>query len=1093
MFCADTLVTSYVTKYHQTLQRFARRVSIYGLFNDMIRHALLPCGFLAIICIIASSTIADADTVRVQYDRDVRPILSDNCFQCHGPDAERREADLRLDVEASAKESVIVPGSPDESELVIRVTSGDPDLRMPPVDSNKQLSAGQIDILRRWIDQGAEWTRHWAFLSAVRPVLPQLEGTSWPRNAIDYFVLKRLQRGGLVPSPEADRRMLIRRLTLDLTGLPPTLGQIDEFVCDHSPDAYERLVNRLLDSYRYGERMAVMWLDLARYGDSSVHNADGHRDMWVWRDRVIEAHNKNVSFEDFSVEQLAGDLLPDASLAQKISAGFNRNNGTTDEGGLIEEECRVGYAVDRVTTTSMVWLGLTMECGQCHDHKYDPISQQEYFQFYAFFNISADKGKQVRDVNSVPIVEIPNTANLKKLPSVLARKSDVEARLNARRTAAMPSFKRWLQALKKRRAVADGTIGPQDAVLHLSFEEWDGQLTPDSARRGRFARVRGKPEWVDGRTFGGLRLAGESFEGETFVDLADAGDFQRDQPFSYGGWVRVDPGASGALLSRMSYEPVYRGYDLFVEPGGRISANLAHDMRDNAIGVTTQRSIEPDTWRHIFVVYDGSSTAAGVWIYVDGDPWETNTKADVLSGSIHTEMSLRIGCRPDRARLMGVVDELRLFDRALPSEEVRALVTSDFVAPILRVSSADWTEEQRDQLREFYLRRVDAEYRALLIEQRQLASEEEQLRKPITTVMVMGDMEEPRATFILNRGAYDSPTDQRVEPGTPSILPPWPVGFPRNRLGLARWLFQPEQPLTARVTVNRYWQMLFGVGLVSTPADFGTQGQIPSHPELLDYLATEFRESGWNVKHLIRQIVTSATYRQSSMASPGHYRRDPQNRLLARGPRFRLPAEFVRDNALAISGLLVDQLGGPAVKPYQPPGLWKEVSLNGTTSFVQDHGEKLYRRSLYTYWKRSVLAPNMRIFDAPTRERCTVHRPRTNTPLQALVTLNDVQFVEAARNFGQRIMVEGGPTPGQRAVMGFRLATARDPTSSELDNVLEVYRQSLETYRSDSEAARRLISVGESPRDESLGHAEHAAWTIVASVLLNLDETLTRE
>jgi hypothetical protein len=1045
--------------------------------------------FFALAC-----TVPAAETAPLRFDRDIRPILADKCYRCHGPDPDQRQADLRLDLEDAARKSAIVPGHSDRSELFKRITTADARRRMPPPDSPSQLSPDEIDLLARWIDEGAEWSRHWAFIPPERSSLPVSLDTSWPRGPIDQFVLARLENEGLTPTQGASLETLIRRVTLALTGLPPTLEEIDAFVQDDSPDAYERVVDRLLESCQFGERMALMWLDAARYGDTSVYHGDGHRDMWAWRDRVVESYNQNLPFDEFSIEQLAGDLLPEAGLPQKVAAAFNRNNGTTDEGGLIEEEYRVEYAVDRVKTTSLVWLGLTMECGQCHDHKYDPISQEDYYRFFAFFNVSADSGNQPRNINAAPLVEIPHTENLAKIPGVIAELEKTKRSLDARRTDAEPEFAAWLRNLKETVATADGYPGPRDPVLHIDFDEdldedFDeakDSTVADRARSGRFGQVRGTTESVDG-------IAGKArqLKDGANVEVKGPGDFTRQQPFSLGGWIRSAAKPSGTLISRLDKDAAQRGYDLELSLG-RPVFKLTHAWPGNTLEVMTKRAIEDEDWHHVFVVYDGSSTSGGVRIYVDGDSWATEIVRNTLTGTIRTDAPVLIGSRPDGYPLTSAIDEIRIFDRTLDPDELRALFSADFTTALLEITPSDRSDEKRDKLRKFYLQHIDRECRALLARKRELEIEDVELRKPLTTVMIMTDMKEPRETFILNRGAYDAPTEHRVEPGTPMVLPPLPSEGARNRLTLARWLFRADHPLTARVAVNQYWQLLFGTGLVATPGDFGSQGEFPSHPELLDWLAMDFRDSGWNVKLMMRQIVTSATYRQSSEAPSDLYRRDPQNRLLARGPRFRLQAEFLRDSALALGGLLVKKFGGPGLKPYQPPGLWNQVALGGDLFFVQDHGEKLYRRSLYTYWKRSAPAPNMQIFDAPTREKCAVERSRTNTPLQALVMLNDVQFVEAARHFARRLILEYGGDTRTLAIRGFRMATARRPSESELTVLIDIYQQSVDKYRADPAAAQKLLSNGDTPRDPSLDIARHAAWTIVASMLLNLDETLTR-
>ena len=940
---------------------------------------------------------------------------------------------------------------------------------------------------------------HWAFVAPRALALPEVKQVDWPRSEIDHFVLAHLEREGLEPSPEADRETLIRRLSLDLTGLPPTLEQVDAFLADNSPDAYEKVVDRLLASPRYGERMAVMWLDLARYGDTSVYHQDGAREMWAWRDGVIAAYNANKPFDRFTIDQLAGDLLPDATLAQRVASGFNRNNGTTDEGGLIEEEMRVEYAVDRVKTTATTWLGLTLECAQCHDHFYDPISQVDYYKFFAFFNVSADKGKQTSARNAPPLLEIPDAENERKLPAVVAQREENQARIDGYPDEIAPKLRGWVKELGARIADPEEEFDPRDTLLHLTLDGGEGKRGGSRANGlpgtgANDGRVVGTPLWVPARTGGGFEFK----EGEdAFLEVPDAGDFQRDQPFTLSLWLRpVKTGegkdSQGSLLARMEEGASRRGIEVYYETNQRLYVQLAHEVESNAIRVRSDREIQWNKWQHICVTYDGSSSAGGIRIFVDGVPWAVKGEQDNLKGSIRTREPLRIGARPGGFRPLGTVDEVRIFSRALGEDEARALVLRDTLLPVLAQSDGSaWQDDQRESVLAYYLEKVDKVYPELLKREGELKNQEEELRRPKTTVMVMEDRD--RTTYVLRRGSYADRTDRKVEPGLPESLPPLPGDAPRNRLGLAQWLFRKENPLTARVAVNRYWQMIFGVGLVATPEDFGTQGELPSHPALLDWLAVDFRDHGWDVKRTLRSIVTSATYRQSAIASRKLYERDPSNRLLARGSRYRLQAEFLRDNALFLGGLLVDKIGGPGVKPYQPEGLWKDILQGGDRPFIQDKGESLYRRSIYTFWRRTCAPPNMLLFDAPTREKCIAQRSRTNTPLQALVTLNDVQYVEAARHLAERMIAYAGPQAQDRIAWGFRLATSRAIEERELEILLGVYRDCEANYRKDPEAAGKLLSTGESPRDEGLDSAEHAALTILASMILNLDETLSRE
>lgn len=1028
------------------------------------------------LLLLASAYVQAEDPI--EFDRDIRPILSDKCYYCHGPDHEHREADLRLDLREQT-EAVLTPGDSEHSEIIIRILSED-DGRMPPVESKKSLTTEEIKKLTQWVQQGAKWSEHWSFTPPRKNEL----SADLARDVIDDFVRRQTPENQL--AEQAAKETLIRRVTFDLTGLPPTLEEIDEFLKDNSADAFEQVVDRLLQSPRYGQRMTLAWLDAARYGDTSVYHADGPRNMWAWRDAIVDAYNQNMPFSDFSIAQLAGDLVPDATEQQRILAGFNRNNGTTDEGGAIAEEYRVEYVVDRVKTTSSVWLGLTMECAQCHDHKYDPISQEDYYRFYAFFNASSDGGMQTRKGNAAPLLEIADPANEAKLPSVKKAREATEKAIAELEQSSNDQLISWIDEVTK----DSQTIRPNldGCFFRAAFIEGEGDTATASLPSEVSGKINGKTQWTPSRVDWGLK-----FDGQTFVDFGKIADFERTDAFSYGGWIKPRKGSGqGAVLAKMDNSNGFRGYDILTG-AAPVSVHLIHNWPGNAIKVTTKKKLVADKWQHVMMTYDGSSKASGIHIYVDGKDWEWKIEQDGLSETIRTEKTLLVGSRHPDSRFKGEIDEVQAYSRALTAEETKILSEITPIGDLLEIPFEKRSEPQQLAIRRYYLRNEHEEYSSLEEQLQSLTSQISELSKPMTSVMVMGDMESPRETFILSRGAYDSPTDQKVEAGTPNALPSISNELPINRLGLAKWLFQDDHPLTARVAINRYWQMLFGEGLVSTPQDFGAQGQFPSHPMLLDWLATDFRESGWDTKRILKEMLMSKTYQQTSACDPEAYQSDPGNRLLARGSRFRLPGESIRDAALQVSGLLVDQYGGPGVKPYQPPGLWAEVGLGGNPKFVQDHGDKLYRRSLYTYWKRSAPPPAMQIFDAPTREKCTVKRARTNTPLQALVTLNDTQFVEAARNFAERILENESKDDSNRLRNGFRRVTARFPKEQELNVLLDLLGKARQTYQADQDAAAALLAVGESKRNEAFQADEHAAWTLVASTILNLDEALTRE
>ncbi|HEV3344577.1 MAG TPA: PSD1 and planctomycete cytochrome C domain-containing protein [Pirellulales bacterium] len=837
-------------------------------------------------CWVALAGMAAAPARAIDFNRDIRPILSNNCFKCHGPDAGERKAGLRLDArEYALKPSesgtlAIVPGKPDESELVRRIFAGDDD-RMPPAESNKRLSDGEKTLLKEWIAAGAAWREHWAFTAPKRPPLPVAppDGTSseWPGNPIDHFILARLQAEKLSPSPQADRPTLIRRLSLDLTGLPPTPEEVDQFVNDAGGDAYERLVERLLQSPRYGERLAQEWLDAARFADTNGYHIDNGRDMSRWRQWVIDSYNGNLPFDEFTVEQLAGDLLPNPNFDQLIASGFNRNHMTNFEGGAIPEEYHTAYIVDRVNTTSTVWLGLTVACTQCHDHKYDPLTQKEFYQLYAFFHNVPENGLDGGQGNSQPMIKLPSREQQTKLDELAQALSALDRELDA----------------------------PMVEVDAAQLD-WECELSAAS-------------------------------------------------------------------------EP-----DKKVPQAVRDALAVAAESRDT----NQQSAIRRHFRRH------------------------------------HSDLKSRF--------------------------------------------------EALDKLK----------------------AQQAGVDKVIPTAMVMREMASPRDTFLLIRGQYDK-RGEKVSPGVPACLPPLAEGAPADRLGLAQWLVDPAHPLTARVIVNRSWQMLFGTGLVKTSEDFGSQGERPSHPDLLDWLAVEFRESGWDVKHLLRLMVTSATYRQASAAPAELLAKDPENRLLARMSRLRLPAETIRDQALAAGGLLDGRIGGPSVSPYQPAGLWEELmsredGKNWTAQvYVQSHGADLYRRTMYTFWKRTSPPPTLATFDAPDREVCTVRRARTNTPLQALILMNDPTYVEAARKLAERVLSEPGTTD-ERLSKTFCLVVGRSPSEREKEVLRRVFVTQLAAFRADSDAIGKLLGVGESPRDERFEPAELAAWATVASLVLNLDEAVTR-
>jgi hypothetical protein len=951
----------------------------------------------------------------IEFNRDIRPILSDHCFACHGPDASKRKTKLRFDTEAGARIDLgkgrfaIVPGDAERSELVRRIASTDTAVRMPPAYAGRDpLKPAEIDRIRRWIVQGARWQPFWSFIPPRRPATPAVRDEKWARNPIDRFILARLEHEGLHPSAEADKATLLRRVSLDLTGLPPTPAEVDNFLRDDSPGAYSKVVDRLLASPRYGERMAFRWMEAARYGDTNGYQTDGPRDMWRWRDWVIDAFNRNLSYDRFTTEQLAGDLLPNATLEQRIATGFNRNHRTTGEGGIIPEEYRVEYVADRAQTTATVFMGLTLGCARCHDHKYDPLSQKEFYQFFAYFNrIPDEKGFTWNYGNEDPLVKAPLPEQVRKLAELDRQVAAAQARYDEVRRGMDWAFPEGLLFRS----------GPAQHFDGTHYAEADGKIA----------------------------------------------DFDYQQPFTMAAWIEPES-PNAAIVSHAEDYFEGMGHGLYLVDG-KIRLHIHRRFTDLGIRVESVAPVVMGKRQHVLVAYDGGHKAAGVHIYLNGRPVAMKILFDQnLEPIHHPKTPLRIGAGGG-LRFTGTLEDVRIYDRAL--EPVEAAV----------IASGNEREAPAE------IRRAHEELLALRRERKEFDAK-------IPSVMVMADSPSPRDTFLLKRGAYDAP-GEKVTAGLPEALATPRAEWSKDRLGLARWLVDRTNPLTARVAVNRFWQSYFGVGIVKTVDDFGAQGEFPVHPELLDWLAVEFMESGWDIKALQKTIVMSAAYRQASRVTAELLQKDPDNRLLARGPRFRLGPEVIRDQALAVSGLLVEKVGGPSVKPYQPAGLWQE--LGGGSGYKQDQGEGLYRRSLYSYWKRTVAPPFMVNFDSPNREQCWVFEYRTNSPLQALELMNDVTFLEAARKLAERMMTEGGASAEERVSYGYRLVLARAPDVARRQALLKALNGFSESFRANAGAAREFLKQGESAVRPGLDEAELAAYAGVAGLLLNLDETITKE
>lgn len=1113
----------------------------------------------------------------IAYNREILPILSENCFACHGPDGPGRKAGLRLDSEEAAKAALpsgaiaIVPGDPAASALLQRIHTTDPDDQMPPPETGKSLSAEQRQLLVRWIEEGAPWQTHWAFIPPVEVAPPEVKGGAWPRNPIDHFVLSRLEAAGLTPAPEADRHTLIRRLHLDLTGLPPAPEAVLDFVNDTTPDAWERRVDALLASPRHAEHRARLWLDLARYADTNGYAADIERVMWRYRDWVIDAFAQNMPFDQFTIEQLAGDLLPEPTLEQRIATGFNRNHPIMMEGGAIFEEFRVQNVVDRVDTTATAWLGLTMKCAQCHDHKYDPVSQKEYFEFYAFFNNITEEesvlfGTEL-DGNSLPRMKAPLSEQQEAMARLTAEIEAVRAE-KLRDDPALDTAQAAWEPTAREAALARWTEPRADGVVEESTLAFNADVTlPEItalriditgdpitlAEVALFAAPSGGGEeqavtFSAGSAIGretGVASAVGAFDGKAETDLAlpEIVVLAAASPISHprGARLRVVLRGEGLAAARdqihlsFSGDSAYRPAALapwhmsgpYVEETGDLALSnqhvdpatidlaatrpdgtpvwsttaegfndgTAHNLNGKTCATYFYRAIDSPTARTMDLALDNRN-AVRLWVNGRLVLDKEAQRGEVGAHPAPVTIELRAGENTIVVKVVDYYDfNAHTFFFARRDEQVGPMALDAEQALVRDPSSR--SPEEVSALRKYYRSQHSPGWAALHAQELDLTWEMGRIDKQIPTTMVMEERTETRPTHILARGLYDQPGEV-VEPATPEVLNPWPADAPRNRLGFARWLVDPANPLTARVTANREWQRFFGAGLVRTPDDFGVQGEQPTHPELLDWLARTLVASGWDLQALERLIVTSATYRQAAAYRPGQAESDPQNRLLARGPRYRLEAEQIRDLALAASGLLVDKIGGPSVKPYQPPGLWRDVAYGGgglrytAQEFIQDHGDSLYRRSLYTFIKRAAAPPGLLLFDAPNREVCTARRSRSNTPLQALALMNDTQYVEAARALAARVLRDAPAEVEARIDHACLLVFGRGARQEERAALIAQLEAQRADFQQDPESARKLLATGESPVDENLDPVELAAWTLVANALLNTDAAVTQ-
>jgi mono/diheme cytochrome c family protein len=1004
---------------------------------------------------------------RIDFQREIRPILSDNCFLCHGPDSDSRMAGLRLDrpetaLGARPHGAPVVPGNSAASLLYQRISNPDPNMRMPPAASRRSLTPAQIALLKRWIDQGAPWKEQWSFQPPVKANPPAVKDAAsvsplWARSPIDRFILARLQEKGLAPAPPADARTLIRRVALSVTGLPPKPSEVEAFLADAAPGAYERMVDRYLASPHYGEQRAHYWLDAVRYADTNGIHFDNYREIWPYRDWVIAAFNRNQPFNQFAIDQIAGDLEPNATLDQRIATGFQRSNVTTNEAGIIEDEYTEIYAKDRADTFGSVFLGLTVGCATCHDHKFDPISQKDYYSLGAFFRNTPQKVMDGNTSDQPPFVIVPRQEDRARWDQIAARRAAIIQEMSHARASASAPFETWLRSREP--ATPAALFDEKDALYtadlaHLAAPGGDLKLDPAGHSALYFA------------TAGGASIAAPP-------------KLDAEKPFTIAVSFLSPKGDGYNLAAHQNPKDKNRGWVLDVS-GRLASFRLIGDSGDNIEIRAAMDRIEPSTWNSIVVDYDGSRAQSGLDLYLNGRALLTqgrNNPNTKLSGGIGVDDPLILG----KSLADGAIADFRIIGRVATEAEVRFL--SDGPAP----------ENGPDRLLAYFLLREFEPYRTLAAEQNKLNLEAKEIVRHAATTPVMAERTDQKPfAHILYRGAYDQPRD-RVEASTPTVLPPMAAALPRNRLGLAQWLFTEDQPLTARVVVNRMWQEIFGVGLVRTADDFGSQGEPPTHPQLLDWLAVDFQQSGWDIKRFYRQILTSAAYRQLALTTPQKLAKDPENRLLSRGLRFRMDAEMLRDYALAASGLLAPQIGGPSVRPYQPDGIWESIAMLGSNTrfYKQDSGNGLYRRSIYTLWKRAAPPASLEILNAPTREGCTVRRERTDTPLQALVTMNDVQFVEAARTLAGAA-IENGLTFAERLGYLSSRILIRPLTPAEQAIARKAYDDFERYYSAHPDDARKFLDDGERKGDPGLPTAANAALTMLASQLLNLDEVLNQ-
>ena len=1034
---------------------------------------------------------------KISFNEHIQPILSEYCYHCHGPDGGTRRPDkepLRLDIEEHAFQMrdfgapVIIKGKPAESELIKLIKSSDKDEVMPPPESHKTMGAREIALLEKWVEQGAEYEGHWSYQPVVRAEAVE---NGWSDKPVDGFIFEKLKEAGLKPNPADGARRFHRRLALDLTGLPPEPAQTDAFVAAHEKDAEAAVsaeADRMLASIPSAEHFALHWLDAARYADTHGIHIDNYRAIWPYRDWVVQAFHKNMKWDQFTTEQLAGDLLPDRTLDQHVATGFLRSLATTGEGGAIPEEYDAIYATDRVDTMSGIWLGLTASCASCHDHKFDPFSTKEFYQFTAFFRNNTMSALDGNNAEHPPAIFVPLSEDRERLAQIDVSLKDLDVRIAARRQAGDGDFKGWLATAGQAAAQeTDSTL-----AIHLPMMETEGNIK---------GTVNGQPqEWpaaparIDGPLGKAITISGSD------IPLADVGNFSRGDQVSYGGFIRIDgdpAAANGAVIAKMDVANGFRGWDLWLD-GGRPGAHIIDTWDTSANKLISPTPLTAGAWHHVMVVFDG--TRAGhqaMSIFVDGKRDDAaGLYPNTVGGTLETTVPLRLGSREGgQSKLTGNValQDFRFYRKKLTDAEISDLANYKMISVWASIPEAARTPEQNTGLASYYYSSVDAPTLEMLREKDKLKAEETALRGRGSASLVFEEVagQEPYA-HILTRGAYTS-KGEKVFPGTPAMLPPMSADVPKNRLGLAKWLNDPKNPLPARVTMNRLWANFFGTGIVETAGDFGIMGARPTHPKLLDWLASEFVSSGWDYRHMAKTIATSRTYRQSGTISPEKLEKDYSNALLSRGPRLRLDAEQLRDLSLAAAGSLSTKVGGAPVKPYQPEGIWEAVAMpqSNTKDYKPDTGEALYRRSIYTFWKRTAAPPTMEILDAPTREHFCLRRSRTNNPLQALALMNDPQFVEASRNLAVKAMAEQQDFDSRLDLMSLRLLNRKFDTV-EREVVKSTLEAALEFYTAKPEEARLAIATGETKAPETIPAPELAAWSLVASQLFNLDETVTR-